>query len=147
MFPETPPPGKDWLLVFVSDDMDAMRAAAAAALAVGYERTAVLDGGVQALTQSALQQVRSCNLSSMMATRAGHILTATIMTLPCHRNSSLAATVSHFWSADVTALHIRLHGTLTDMLGPPRQYTSASLSSPCAHTVAGGHGDQASCEP
>ncbi len=57
MFPETPAPGKDWLLVFVSDDMDAMRAAAAAAMAAGYERTAVLEGGVQALTQSALQQV------------------------------------------------------------------------------------------
>ncbi len=57
MFPETPAPGKDWLLVFVSDDMDAMRAAAAAAMAVGYERTAVLEGGVQGLTQSALQQV------------------------------------------------------------------------------------------
>ena len=57
MFPEFPAPGKDWLLVFVSDDMDAMRAAAAAAMAAGYERTAVLEGGVQALTQSALQQV------------------------------------------------------------------------------------------
>ena len=57
MFPDTPAPGKDWLLVFVSDDMDAMRAAAAAALAAGYERTAVLEGGVQALTQSALQRV------------------------------------------------------------------------------------------
>ena len=55
-FPDTPAPGKDWLLVFVSDDMDAMRAAAAAAVAVGYERTAVLEGGVQALTPGALQQ-------------------------------------------------------------------------------------------
>ena len=58
IFPETPAPAKSWLLVFVSDDMDAMRAAAAAAAAAGYERTAVLEGGVQALSQSALQQVR-----------------------------------------------------------------------------------------
>ena len=58
MFPETPAPAKSWLLVFVSDDMDAMRAAAAAAAAAGYERTAVLEGGVQALSQGALQQVR-----------------------------------------------------------------------------------------
>ena len=43
--------------MFVSDDMDAMRAAAAAAVAAGYERTAVLEGGVQALSQGALQQV------------------------------------------------------------------------------------------
>ena len=43
--------------MFVSDDMDAMSAAAAAAVAVGYERTAVLEGGVQALSQGALQQV------------------------------------------------------------------------------------------
>ena len=57
MFPETPAPAKSWLLVFVSDDMDAMRAAAAAAVAVGYERTAVLEGGVQALSRGALQQV------------------------------------------------------------------------------------------
>ncbi|CAK0784964.1 hypothetical protein CVIRNUC_008169 [Coccomyxa viridis] len=56
MFPETPAPAKSWLLVFVSDDMDAMRAAAAAAVAVGYEHTAVLEGGVQALSQGALQQ-------------------------------------------------------------------------------------------
>ena len=62
MFPDTAAPSKDWLLVFVSDDMEAMRAAAAAAMAVGYERTAVLEGGVQALTQSALQQVPICNL-------------------------------------------------------------------------------------
>ena len=57
MFPETQAPAKSWLLVFVSDDMDAMRAAAAAAATVGYERTAVLEGGVQALSQGALQQV------------------------------------------------------------------------------------------
>ena len=57
MFPETPAPAKSWLLVFVSDDMDAMRAAAAAAVAVGYERTAVLEGGVEALSQGPLQQV------------------------------------------------------------------------------------------
>ena len=63
MLPEAPAPGNDWLLVFVSDDMDAMRAAAAAAVAVGYERTAVLEGGVQALTQGALQQVSSRTVS------------------------------------------------------------------------------------
>ena len=70
MFPETPAPGKDWLLVFVSNDMDAMRAAAAAAMAVGYERTAVLEGGVQALTQSAMQQVGFCNLCATAAAQA-----------------------------------------------------------------------------
>ena len=62
IFPDTPAPGKDWLLVFVSNDMDAMLTAAAAATAAGYERTAVLEGGVQALTPGALQQVPICNL-------------------------------------------------------------------------------------
>ena len=56
--------------MFVSDDMDAMRAAAAAAMAVGYERTAVLEGGVQALTQSAMQQVGFYDLCAAMATQA-----------------------------------------------------------------------------
>ena len=68
-FPDAPAPSKDWLLVFASDDMDAMRAAAAAAVAVGYERTAVLEGGVQALTQGALQQVsiyRSTHTKSVL---------------------------------------------------------------------------------
>ena len=47
--------------MFVSDDMDAMRAAAAAAVAVGYERIAVLEGGVQALTRGALQQASAAS--------------------------------------------------------------------------------------
>ena len=51
-------PGRDWLLVLVGTDADAMRAGAAGAAAAGFERTAVLDGGLQAFGQAALQQVR-----------------------------------------------------------------------------------------
>lgn len=50
-------PARDWLLVFVGDDADDMRAAAAGAAIAGFERGAVLDGGLQAFGQAALQQV------------------------------------------------------------------------------------------
>jgi len=56
--PGAPVPARDWLLVFVGDDADDMRAAAAGAAVAGFERGAVLDGGLQAFGQAALQQVR-----------------------------------------------------------------------------------------
>lgn len=51
-------PARDWLLVFVGDTQEDMRTAAAGAAAAGFERGAVLDGGLQAYGQAALQQVR-----------------------------------------------------------------------------------------
>lgn len=55
--PSAPVPARDWLLVFVGDDADEMRAAAAGAAAAGFERGAVLEGGLQGYGQAALQQV------------------------------------------------------------------------------------------
>ncbi|BDA48044.1 probable thiosulfate:glutathione sulfurtransferase at C-terminar half [Coccomyxa sp. Obi] len=54
--PSAPVPARDWLLVFVGDDADEMRAAAAGAATAGFERGAVLEGGLQAYGQAALQQ-------------------------------------------------------------------------------------------
>lgn len=51
-------PARDWLLVFVGDDADEMRTAAAGAATAGFERGSVLEGGLQAYGQAALQQVR-----------------------------------------------------------------------------------------
>lgn len=50
---------RDWLLVFVGDNADDMHAAAAGAAIAGFERGAVLQDGLQAFGQAALQQVRS----------------------------------------------------------------------------------------
>ncbi len=52
-----PPPQRDWLLVFVGAEPQGMRDGAAGAAAAGFERTALLDGGLQAFGQAALQQV------------------------------------------------------------------------------------------
>ena len=61
-------PERDWLLVFVGTDADAMRDAAAGAAAAGFERTAVLDGGLQAFGQAALQQVGLTHLRRPLCT-------------------------------------------------------------------------------
>ena len=53
------PPTKDYLLVFVGEGEDQARAAAAIASAKGFERTAVLEGGVEAFGSSVLAQVHT----------------------------------------------------------------------------------------
>lgn len=50
-------PMRDWLLVFVGDDGDDMRTAAAGAAVAGFERGAILQDALQAFGQAALQQV------------------------------------------------------------------------------------------
>jgi hypothetical protein len=55
--PGVPVPARDWLLVFVGDTQEDMRAAAAGAAAAGFERGAVLEGGLHAYGHAALQQV------------------------------------------------------------------------------------------
>ena len=51
------PPSKDYLLVFVGEGEDQPRAAAAIASTKGFERTAILEGGVEAFGSSVLAQV------------------------------------------------------------------------------------------
>ena len=57
--PNAPVPMRDWLLVFVGDDVDGMRMAAAGAAVAGFERGAILQDGLQAFGQAALQQVHA----------------------------------------------------------------------------------------
>ncbi len=49
-------PTRDHVLVFVGDSEDAMRAGAAAAAAAGFQRTAILQGGLAAFSSSAHMQ-------------------------------------------------------------------------------------------
>ena len=51
------PPTKDYMLVFVGEGEDQPRAAAAIASTKGFERTAILEGGVEAFNSSVLAQV------------------------------------------------------------------------------------------
>ena len=50
-------PTRDHVLVFIGDSEDAMRAGAGAAAAAGFQRTAVLQGGLAAFSSSAHTQV------------------------------------------------------------------------------------------
>lgn len=52
------PPTRDYLLVFVGEGEDQPRAAAAIASTKGFERTAILEGGVEAFSSSVLAQVQ-----------------------------------------------------------------------------------------
>ena len=48
------PPSRDYLLVFVGDGEEQPRIAAAAAAARGFQRTAVLEGGLESFSNSHL---------------------------------------------------------------------------------------------
>lgn len=51
------PPSKDYMLVFVGEGEDQPRAAASIAASKGFERTAILEGGLEAFGSSVLSQV------------------------------------------------------------------------------------------
>ena len=51
-------PTREHMLVFVGNGEDSMRAGAAAAAAGGFQRTAILQGGLSAFARSATNQVR-----------------------------------------------------------------------------------------
>ena len=55
---ERPPPGRDWLLVFLAGSEGEARAAAAEAAAAGFERGLILEGGLPAYGQAAHAQAR-----------------------------------------------------------------------------------------
>ena len=55
---ERPPPGRDWLLVFLAGSEEEARAAAAEAAAAGFERGLFLEGGLPAYGQAAHAQAR-----------------------------------------------------------------------------------------
>ena len=55
---ERPPPGRDWLLVFLADSEEEARAAAAEAAAAGFERGLFLEGGLPAYGHAARAQAR-----------------------------------------------------------------------------------------